>query len=46
MLEEPGCAKGENGHHADPSLPGIEEGISCACVHILYCARRSIDIGW
>jgi len=36
MLEELGCAERENGHRADPSLVGLEEGISCAHGCIMY----------
>ena len=43
MLEELGCAKRENGHCTDPSLPRLEEGISCGCGCIMYYVGSSID---
>lgn len=36
MLEDIGRTKRKNGHHADPHIPGLEEGISCACGRVLY----------
>ena len=45
MPEELGCSEGENGHRADPSLPGLEEGISCAYGHVMYCVRSSTNTG-
>jgi len=45
MPKELGCAKRENGHRSDPSLPRLEEGISCACGRVMYCTGRSVDIG-
>jgi len=42
---ELGCAKGENGHHVDPSFPRLEEGISCACGCVRYFTESSTDIG-
>ena len=46
MSEELGCAKRENGHRTDPSLLGLEEGISCARGHIMYYTGGRADIGW
>jgi len=45
MPEEFGCVKGENGHRVDPSLLGLEEGISCACGSVIYCVGSNINIG-
>jgi hypothetical protein len=45
MSEELGCIEGKNGHRADPSLPGLEEGISCACGCLMYCVGSSADTG-
>lgn len=46
MSEDLGHAKRENGHRVNPSLPGLEEGISCALGFIMYCTGSITHIGW
>jgi len=45
MSEELGCVERENGHHTNPSLLELEEGISCAHGRLMYCARGRADTG-
>jgi len=45
MSEELGCAQRENGHCPDPSIPGLEEEISCACGRVMYWIASNTEIG-
>jgi len=46
MSLDPRCLKGEDGHRTDPSLLGLEEGISCSCGCVMHCIGGFVDTSW
>lgn len=46
MPEDLGHAERENGHHTNPSLPALEEGILCARGCLMYCVGGHANMGW
>ena len=44
MSKELGRAERENGHYDDPSLHGLEEGISCARGHIMSKVEKNYSM--
>lgn len=44
-VKDHGCVERENGHRTNPSLPRLEEGISCAHGNLIHFTEIRANIG-